>query len=156
MYRNVEDDRYIGINLSEGLTTGVLTSVETGALDGIILPRLTKQVSAWQAQEPVLTVPDLEDTLEQMMARRLAGLSGNPPAGLGFQRAYPTDPTSVETASKFLAKLQAQTEQTLKEKAVIYEHEAQKRIEDKKQVELQQKEFKAFVLSQEALKNTKG
>lgn len=64
----------------------------------------TKVVPVWESVKPTLTVPDLADTVEQMLARRTSGIV-TPLTGPSM-RIYPVDPSSVVEAGQMLKSLQ--------------------------------------------------
>lgn len=59
----------------------------------------------WTSESPDLTVPDLADSPEAMIARREAGVSQR--STLLMQTQYPVDPHSRYTAVKLLQDIQA-------------------------------------------------
>ena len=66
----------------------------------------TLQPPKWTSSLPALTVPDLADTVEQMLARRTSGLTTSL-TGPGLRiRQYPVDPSSVVEAGQMLKALQ--------------------------------------------------
>lgn len=65
----------------------------------------------WETKEPELTIPDLADSIEAMLARREAGLSQ--PTTLLTMRAFPTDPSTRVTASDLLKDIQEKGKQEL-------------------------------------------
>jgi len=65
-------------------------------------------VPRWQSLKPVLTVPDLADSIEQMLARRAAGVPETVAART--QRIYPTDPATIKEAGQVLESLKQSAE----------------------------------------------
>jgi hypothetical protein len=90
---------------------------------------------------PKLTVPDLADTLEQMLARRAAGI---PTTFMRTQRIYPTDPATIYTAAQVLKDIQTtakiELEQTNKQIA-LNKQEAEKIAKEQQK---RAKEFEEF------------
>jgi len=69
-----------------------------------VYPLHSVTIPVWATDEPDLTVADLADSLEAMLARRESGLSS--PTTLRTMRAYPTDPATQKSAVNFLKNLQ--------------------------------------------------
>lgn len=68
------------------------------------IPYQTAVVPIWESSKPALTVPDLADTVEQMLARRTSGIV-TPLTGPSM-RIYPVDPSTVVEAGQMLKSLQ--------------------------------------------------
>ncbi|AXH75416.1 MAG: hypothetical protein [Microviridae sp.] len=90
-----------------------------------IIPMRTFQVQEWQPadDEVDLTVPNLEDNMEQFVARQRAGVDQ---FNSRMQRNYPTDPNSLRDAQKVIADIQQRAKDTIAaQEARIKEIEAQ-------------------------------
>lgn len=113
----------------------------------------TIYVTPWISDEPDLTVPDLEDTIEQMYNRRASGLKTQFNA-LG-QRYYPTDPTSLQSAREFLVDYQRDLKLQTDELQSQYDAEEKSRaalIADEVKAKKEFEEFKKKVDSSKEAK----
>jgi len=104
----------------------------------------TKQIALWDlSDDPALTIPNLEDSVEQMLARQRAGLRDR-----GFDsdghRYYPIDPTSLTTAEKVVTRHKAELEQKLKDQEAFLVSEKKRREDMIKAQEEEKAAFEAF------------
>lgn len=75
------------------------------------IPKYVSQTYTWESDAEPLTVPDLQDSVEQMYARSQAGVAE---FNAQRQRNYPTDPTSFKTAKDIAEQAVQVAEQRLK------------------------------------------
>jgi hypothetical protein len=121
-----------------------------------IYPIRTTNVGKWTPSGTVLTVPDLEDSVEQMLARRQSGIeSFNLRNQIVSSRPYPADPTSVETAADVLSKIKTQAETELKQKQDSVKQAQQTALKNAKAQQKQTEEFEAWKASQENMTRAK-
>jgi len=69
--------------------------------------------AVWVSTQPDLTVPDLADSIESMLARRASGLP-EPTSAMMTMRDYPTDPATRVSAVEMLKQIQADGKEELK------------------------------------------
>lgn len=96
----------------------------------------------WTSEGTPLTVPDLADTVEQMLERRAAGVASLPTA-LSI-RKFPTDPSSIKTAGEFVRNLKESAELQLKATEAELAAARQAALVAKKKREAEQAEFADF------------
>jgi len=114
------------------------------ATDKFGIPFQSGVIPAWESSKPPLAVPDLADSIEQMIARRAAGVPETLSART--QRIYPTDPSTIKDAASVLKDIQlvAETElKTVNAQIELSKKEAAKAVKQK-QAELEAfEQFKA-------------
>jgi len=93
----------------------VQTIGENGTTDPYFfaLPFHSKLTPRWVSTLPDLTVPDLADSIEAMLARRASGLPA-PTSAMMTMRDYPTDPATRVSAVEMLKQIQADGKEELK------------------------------------------
>lgn len=130
---------------------GTLSKVEVNdALPQVIIPFRCKELPSYESDEPPLTIPNLEDTVELMLSRKIAGIQQQEFNSEGV-RFYPTDPTSLTTALQFVKDRKLELEDKLKaqQKHIV---ETEKQARDKKQKDdADKKAFEDFKKRQEKL-----
>jgi len=110
-----------------------------------LYPFQTTTVSVWATDQPDLTVDDLADSIEAMLARRESGLSA--PTTIMQMRNYPTDPSTQRSVVSFLKDLQSEKKSELasvNEQLVANQKSA---AEAKAKAELEAKEFATWKAS---------
>jgi len=100
----------------------------------------------WISTEPKLTVPDLADSIGQMLARSASGIS--PIAPTLMMRSYPTDPATIRTATDMLKDIQEAGQKELEtvKMQIAEKQKAQKTA--KAQAEAEKKAFEEFKAAQ--------
>lgn len=126
------------------------TEVAIGPASKYGYPFHTTAVKEWQSEKPPLTVPDLADSLEALLARRSAGIAGvGPTMSL---RSFPTDPATIKTAGEMLREVRENAKMQLESAKLQIEARRIERAEKQVQDEKQRADFAAFLAS----KSTKG
>lgn len=113
----------------------------------------TIQEPALLSSEPSLTVPDLEESIEQIFARRAAGIPDSSPRSLGT-RVYPADPESLKSAKQMVEEMTKNLkleQENLKQEA---ENLKNKRAEEAEQAKKEKEMYKAFKEEKERAKTT--
>lgn len=122
-----------------------------GSVGVSVIPFRTEITGGWTTDAPVLTVPDLEDSVERMYARRVSGITE-----VGFmptQRSYPTDPISVKKAADFLAEYQKELSSRVeadKQQIAQIKATAEK---TRKHEQREREEFEAYKQQKQAIKS---
>ena len=116
-------------------------------------PVHTTELKPWNAPDDAvdLTIPDLGDSIEQMLARRAAGLPEAPTAVMRTVRDYPVDPSTVRSAVDTLKSIQADAKTELDEIKSDMSNRAKLAAETKALQEKQQAEFKAWQAMQKTV-----
>lgn len=136
MTSNVSDGRVKVWNSAKALET-----LDTHALQWS-LPQHMYILPVWSTSQPDLTVDDLADSIEAMLARRASGLAQ--PAAMSAMRVYPTDPSTVVTATDMLKQIQSEGKQELETlNKQIADDAKNKQIADAK-AKKEAEEFAAF------------
>lgn len=105
-------------------------------------------IPAWESSRPKLTVPDLADSIEQMMARRAAGVPETLSART--QRIYPTDPATIKDAATVLKELQVTAKTELESVNAQIELSKKEAAKAAKQAAKEAALFEEFKASQDA------
>lgn len=108
-----------------------------------LIPFVLTDFPKWESQLPDLTTEDLEDTPEQMLARRAQGIQSAQSTILR-RHIYPVDPLSAKTAKEFTDKLVVAAEANKQTAIANYQTaliEKQQKVEQEKQ---ERKEYEAY------------
>lgn len=107
-------------------------------------------IGVWQSEagKAELTVPDLADSIEAMLARRESGLPA--PTTVEAMRQYPTDPSTQRSATAFLKQIQEDGKKEMQELDAQYKESKQAKAEAKAKAEAEQKAFAEFKATQQA------
>ena len=119
-----------------------------------IIDRST-QLVLWDTSDEVsLTIPNLEDSMEQLLSRQRAGLREKGYNSDGH-RFYPIDPTSLTTAEKAVIAEQARLKEKLQQQNAFLESEKKRRADLKKAQDAQKLAFEAFKMREADVKDSK-
>lgn len=104
---------------------------------------------------PPLTVPDLADSVEAMLARRNSGIPSGSTSGSLMMRSFPTDPSTIKTAGEVLRAIQ---DSSKKELEATNKQIQLTKIESAKKAKQAQKDAEAFAefQAQKAQKKSEG
>lgn len=111
-------------------------------------PFQTREIVLWTTSEPDLTVEDLGDSIEAMLARRESGLAA--PATLAQVRSYPTDPSTEKSAVQFLKKLQEDGNAELEALNAQIETETKAKAKAEAKAKADREAFEAFQAKQQS------
>jgi len=139
------------LTISQGASPSV-TQIDDYAEGSYVITHRSISAPRWESTFPELTKPDLADSIEAMLARRSAGIADAP---LSLRtRSYPTDPSSIVTASDYLKTVQAQAQTELDAVTAKSKEYATQKAQAKKQAELDAVQFAEFKRKQQS--ETKG
>lgn len=113
----------------------------------VFLVRYQRTTTSWQSDEPILTVPDLEDSVEALYARAQSGVQQQ--AQARTMRPYPVDPTSVTTAREVLETFKKASEDNLKAVQLKISEGKQLHRKKKKDAEKEAELFEEFKKTQQ-------
>jgi len=111
------------------------------------------QLAYWESEagKAELTVPDLADSIEAMLARRESGLPA--PATVSAMRSYPTDPSTERSATAFLKKVQEDGQAELQALDTQYKTAKALKAEQKAKADAEAKEFAEFKANKANIKS---
>lgn len=136
--------------------TGGVSTQKTPKSDGIEsnIVYHTLESEEIYYDEPNLTVPDLEDSVEQMLARRTAGIKER--INNSGERQYPVDPTSLTTALGVVTKHKQELEHKLREQEEHAERTLHEKQQQKEREKQEKQAFESFKKQQQITQqNTK-
>lgn len=115
-----------------------------------IIPHNITDLYYWETEGASLTTPDLTDSLEQLLARRAAGVQ--PVSSFLSQPVYPTAPDTLYTAQKLVKGIvEAKTVELEAAKAQLQLHE-QETAAKAEQQKREQQEYQDYKSKKDGLK----
>lgn len=104
------------------------------------------EVPQHELTDPPLTVPDLEDSIAAMLARRIAGVKTQ--FNSVNQRNYPVDPNSLTQALDIVKNYNADLQKKLESQDAAITQKIESTKAQKEREKQEKKEFEAFRASQ--------
>lgn len=110
-------------------------------------------IPVWESEpgKAELTVSDLADSIEAMLARRESGLPA--PTTMSAMRSYPTDPGTQRSAAAFLKQIQEDGKKELAELDAVYKASKQQKADAKAKADAEAKEFAEYKANKGAIKS---
>jgi len=118
-----------------------------------LIPFHAISIPYWESEagKAELTVADLADSIEAMLARRESGLPA--PTTMSAMRSYPTDPSTQRSAAAFLKQIQEDGKKELAQLDATYKASKQQKADAKAKADADAKEFAEYKANKGAIKS---